>query len=171
LVKNPWTVLPLAKSSQPFTNVCQNLLVLDVVKSLSRTQSTWTFHRISEMPFSLFGICICSVLLPFALAIWGSSSTWIEAYFMGNNEKNMIHQKLLFSEKVWFVSIVLKKVSTNVHANFYLFMSDESWHNYRTHFLILKLLLKTCQAVSLSMLINSASPLMLTRRFCRKVYL
>jgi len=73
-------------------------------------------------------------MLSIALAIWGSSSTWIEAYFLGRIEKTMIHQTLLLSQKVSFVCSDLKDVSTNVQSNFLLFMSDESWQYHRKHF-------------------------------------
>jgi len=38
-------------------------------------------------------------VLSFALVIWGSSSAWIGAYFLGRIEKTMIHHKLLRSFK------------------------------------------------------------------------
>ena len=73
-------------------------------------------------------------MLSFALVNWGSSSAWIDAYFLGHIGKTMIRHRLSHSLKSWGLFNVLKNVSTNVHLNLLLFRSEDSQHHLQTHF-------------------------------------
>ena len=109
-------------------------------------------------------------MLSFALVNWGSSSSWIGTYFLGHIEKTMIHPKLLRSLKS-FGRFQCFEVGQH-KCSFELPFVQEwgvSAPSLNTLFIMLKLLCKICQTVSLSMLINSATARMLRRRFCRTI--
>ena len=117
--------------------VCQNLLVVDLVNGL-------TFrHPIHVNNHSDVGgkndhhalnlDLLCRAF--FCLVELGSSSAWIDAYFLGCIEKKNqdSSQVITFSKSLGLFN-GLKNVSTNVHSNFLLFRSEESRHHLRPHF-------------------------------------
>jgi len=154
-------------SSHLFTKVCQNLLVVDLVNSLTFRHPIHVNNPSDVEKTIIFALNLDLLCLAFfCLGELGLFSAWIGAYFLGRIEKTMIHHRLLRFLKVWVVFNILKNVSTNVNSNFLLFRSEESRHHLRTHFFHVQIVSKICRTVSLSMLINSATARMLRRRFC-----
>jgi len=102
LVKNPWAVLPhFRSSSHPFTKVCQNLLVTDLVKGLTfrdpiHTNNPSDVEKKDQHCFK-FGFALPCFLLPWwtgVLPAHGLALTfWVVL------KKTMVYHKLLRSLK------------------------------------------------------------------------
>jgi len=138
LVKNPWAILPhfRSSSSHPFMKVCQNLLVVDLVNSLTFRHpihmNNSSVVEENDHHCSKFGFALPYFLLPWwtgALPVFGLVLTfWVIL------KNTMIYHKLLHSLKSLGLFSDLKNVSTNVLSNFLLFRSEESRHHLWTHF-------------------------------------
>jgi len=137
LVKNPWAFLPhFTSSSHPFTKVCQNLLVVDLVNGMTfrhtlRVNNPSDVEKkiIIDLNFDL----LCRAF--FCLGELGLFQCMDWRLLSGSHWK-----------KPWFITSlglfnVLKNVSTNVHSNFLLFRSEESWDHLRTHYFHVEIVL------------------------------
>jgi len=147
LVKNSWAVLTHFRSySHPFTNVCQNLLVVHLVDDL-------TFrHPIHvTIPLMLEKTTIIALNLDllcrafFCLGELGLFQCMDWRLLSGLYWKNHDSAQVITFSKTCGSFSVLKNVSMNVHSNFLLFRSEESRHHLQTHFFMFKSLCKICQ--------------------------
>jgi len=172
LVKKPWAVLPhFSSSSHPFTKVCQNLRVVDLVNGLTFRHP---FHLNNPLDvgkkiiiaLNLGLLCRCFFCLGelglFQYMDWRLRS---RSYWKNHDSSEVI----TFSKKFGLYS-VLWRMSAQVFIWISFCSGVRSPGTIFEHtFFMLKLLCKICRTVSLSMLINSATARMLRRRFCRTV--
>ena len=170
LVKNPWAVLPhfRSPSSHPFTKVCQNLLVVDLVIVLNfRHQSTWKIPRMSKKMIIIalnFDLLCCAFFCLHEVGLFRCMDWRLLSGSYWNNQVSS--QVIMFSKKYGSFSMFWR-MSAHMFIRISFCSGVRSLGTIFKHiFFMLKLLHKICQTVSLSMLINSANAQMLRGRFC-----
>ena len=119
-----------------FTKVCQNLLVVNLVNSLTFRHPIHVNnpsdvgkndHHCFKSGFAL--LCFPLPSWTRALPVHGLALTF---WVILKKPRFITSYYVLY--KVWAIFNVLKNVSTNVHLNCLLFRSEESQHHLWTHF-------------------------------------
>ena len=152
LVKNPWAVLPHFRSSHPFTKVCQNLLVEDLVNSLTvrhpvHVNNPSNVEKNYRRCFKS-GVTLPCFILPWwtgALPVHGLALTF---WFV--LKKAMIHHKLLRSLKCLGRFQSFEECQHKCSSEFPFVPEWGVSAPSSNTFFMLKLLCKICRTVSLS---------------------
>ena len=174
LVKNPWAVLPHFRSSyHPFTKVCQNLLVVDLVNSLTFRHPIHA-NNPSDVEKTII-IALNLDLLCHAFFCLGELELFqcmdwclLSGSYWKNHDSSQV---ITFSKKFGSFSMFWR-MSAQMFIQIFFCSGVRSLSTIFEHiFFMLKLLCKICRAAALSKSTNSATAWMLRRQFCRTISL
>ena len=171
-LKNPRAILPHFRfSSYPFTKVCQNLLVVDLVNSLNFRQPIHVNSHSDvekEIVIALNLELLCRSF--FCLCKLGLFQCMDWHLLSGSYWKNNDSSQVTMFSKMFVPFTMIWRMSAQMFIQISFRSGVRSLGTIFKHtFFMLKLLCKICRTVSLSMLINLATTWMLRRWFCRTI--